>query len=153
MQKSFVTLNACTMRVDGCSRICMSISALCESSTMPQPLTYMDDGISNSGWYTPENFKSELSHCTYATSALARDLLREKIYRRFTSHFAYKQDKTLLAFRGKCHQSRSRRTHDKQRQLNILRDAVKKLFLFRRTWNRVARSRKSTYCFFVIIIM
>lgn len=84
-----------------CSRICTSVLAFCENSTTPQPLTYMNDEISNGGWYTPENFKSELSPCTYVTSALVRDLLHEKIYRRFSSHFAYEQNKNFIGLSRK----------------------------------------------------
>lgn len=79
-------------------------------------------GRRNLKWWLIYPGEFQVSQCTYATSALAQDLLREKIYRRFSSRIAYKRDKTLLAFRGKCRRSRSRRVHNKQ--LNILHDVV-----------------------------
>lgn len=62
--KSVVTLNACKMHIKRAPRVSHMYTALCESSPVPQSLTYMDDGISNGGWYTPEDFRARL--CTLA---------------------------------------------------------------------------------------
>lgn len=78
--------------------------ALCESSAVPQSLTYMDDGISNGSWCIPKDFRARLS-------ALTRRLYLHETCtakRRNASHFAYNRDKSLLAFRGKCRRAASR---------------------------------------------
>lgn len=93
----------CTLNVLMCvSRMYRSAKV----SAVPQSLTYMDDEISNSGWYTPEDFRARLR--VFTRRLHLYEACTTKRHSDVSWLFAYNWDKSLLVFRGKCFRSASR---------------------------------------------